>query len=46
MIEIKHTIMNFGYVLTVNVTIMYINFQMKLHVSLKVMVQLIYYWSK
>ena len=33
--------MNFGYVMAVNVTIMYTNFQTNLHVLLKVTVQLI-----
>ena len=34
-------VLNFGYVMGVNVTIMCINFQMNLWVLLKVMVQLI-----
>ena len=46
MIKIKLRITDFGYVITVNVTTMYINFQTKLQVLLKVMIQLIYYWSK
>ena len=36
----KLRILNFGYVIAVNVTIMYINIQMNLHVSLKVIVKL------
>ena len=43
--KIKVRVTNFGYVITVDVAIMYTNFQMKLQVSLKVMIQLIYYWS-
>ena len=35
--KIKLRAMNFGYVMIVDVTIMYINSQMKLQVSLKVM---------
>ena len=46
MTKIKLRIMNFGYVITVDVTIKYINFQSKVWVSLKVMVQLLSYWSK
>ena len=46
MTKIKLRIMNFGYVVTADVTIKYINFQSKLHVSLKVTVQLLSYWSK
>ena len=41
MTKIKVRITNFGYVMTVNVTIMYTNYQMKLWVLLEVMVQLI-----
>ena len=41
--KIKLRVLNFGYVITVNVTIMYTNFQMKLWVLLKVTVQLIYF---
>ena len=41
MTKIKLRITNFGYVITVDVTIMYTDFQMKLQVSLKVMVQLL-----
>ena len=44
--KIKLRVTNFGYVMTVDVTIMYTNFQVKLWVLLKVTVQLIYYWSK
>ena len=33
--------MNFGYVVAINVTIMYMKFQTNLQVSLEVMVQLI-----
>ena len=44
--KIKLRVMNFGYVMTVNGTIMHTNFQTKLQVLLKVTVQLIYYWSK
>ena len=36
----KLRVLNFGYVMAVNVTIMYINFQTNLCVSLKVMVKL------
>ena len=39
--NIKLRALNFRYVMGVNMTIMYINFQMNLQVSLKVMVQLI-----
>ena len=39
--NIKIRALNFGYVMGVTVTIMYINFQMNLQVLLKVMVQLI-----
>ena len=39
--NIKLRVMNFGYVMAVNVNIVYINFQMNLQVLLKVMVQLI-----
>ena len=38
---IKLRVLNFGYMMTVNVTIMYINFQMNLQVLLKVTVQVI-----
>ena len=41
--KIKLRVMNFGYVMTINITIMCINFQLKLQVSFKVMVQLDYY---
>ena len=41
--KIKLRVKNFGYLITVDVTIMYINFQTKLWVLLKVMVQLIYF---
>ena len=44
--KIKLRVTDFGYVVTVNVTIMYTNVQMKLHVSLKVMVPLLSYLSK
>ena len=44
--KIKLRVTNFEYVIVVIVTIMHINFQTKLQVSLKVMAQLIYYWSK
>ena len=44
--KIKLRVTNFAYVIPVPVTIMYINFLMKLWVLLKVTVQLIYYWSK
>ena len=44
--KIKLRVTNFGYVITVNVTIISTNFQMKLFVLLKVTVQLVYYWSK
>ena len=44
--EIKLRVTNFGYMITVDVNIMHTNFQMKLQVLLKVMVQLVYYWSK
>ena len=40
--KIKLRFMNFRYVMNVHMTIMYTNFQMKLQVSLKVTVQLIY----
>ena len=43
--EIKPRVMHFKYMIAVNVTILYTYFQMKMQVSLKVMVQLIYYWS-
>ena len=43
MTKVKLRIMNFRYAITVNVTIMYTSFQMKLQVLLKVTVQLIYY---
>ena len=46
MTKIKLRIINFGYVITVNVTIMHANFQVKLQVSLKVTVQLLSYMSK
>ena len=46
MTKIKLKVTHFGYVVTVDVTIMYIDLQTKLQVSLKVTVQLIYYWSK
>ena len=46
MTKIRLRVLNSGYVLTVNVAIMHTNFQMKLQVLLKVMVQLAYYWSK
>ena len=39
--NIKLRALNFGYVMGVDMTIMYINFQMNLWVSLKVMVQLV-----
>ena len=39
--KIKLRITSFGYMVTIDVTIMYTKFQMKLHVSLKVTVQLI-----
>ena len=42
----KIKVMNFGYVITVNMTIMHTNFKTKLQILLKVMVQLVYYWSK
>ena len=38
--NIKLRVLNFGYIMGVNMTIMYINFQMNLQVSLKVMVKL------
>ena len=38
--NIKLRVLNFGYVMAVNMTIMYINFQMNLQVLLKVMVKL------
>ena len=41
--KIKLTVTNFGYVMAVNMTIVCINFQMKLQVSLKVTVKLVYY---
>ena len=41
--KIKLGVMNFGSVMTFNMTIMCINFQMRLQASLKVTVQLIYY---
>ena len=44
--KIKLTVLNFGYVITVDVIIMYTNFQTKLQVLIKVMVQLIFYESK
>ena len=44
--KIKLRVLNFGYVMTVKVTIIHTDFQTKLQVSLEVMVQLIYYWSK
>ena len=37
--NIKLRILNFGYVMDVDVTIIYINFQMNLQVFLKVMVK-------
>ena len=40
MTKIKLRIMNFGYMITVNVTIMYIKFEGKLWVLLKDIVQL------
>ena len=40
MTKIKLTVLIFGYVIAINMTIMYINFQMNLQVSLKVMVEL------
>ena len=46
MTKIKLRVMNFGYVITVDRTIMHTNFQMKLQVLLKVTVQLVYYWFK
>ena len=46
MTKIKIRITNFGYVITVNVTIMHTKFHMKLWVSLKVMAQLLSYLSK
>ena len=46
MTKIKLRVINFGYIMIVDVTIMYINFQMKPQVLLRVMVQLVYYWSK
>ena len=39
--NIKLRVLNFGYVMGVDVTIMYINFQMNQWFSLKVMIQLI-----
>ena len=33
-------VLNFGYVMAVNVTIIYVNFQMNLQVLLKVMIKL------
>ena len=44
--NIKLRALNFGYMMGVNVTIMYKNFQMNLQVSFKVMIQLISYCSK
>ena len=41
MTKIKLRALNFGYVITVHMTIMYIQFEMNLQVSLKVMVKLI-----
>ena len=38
--KIKLRVLNFGYVIAINMTIMFINFQMNPHVSLKVMVKL------
>ena len=41
MTEIKLRVMKFGYMMTVDVTIMYTNFQIELWVLLEVMLQLI-----
>ena len=38
--KIKLRVLNFGYMIAINMTIMYINFQMNLQVLLKVMVKL------
>ena len=40
MTKIKLTVLNFGYVIAIDMIIMYINVQMNLQVLLKVMVQL------
>ena len=40
MTKIKLRVLNFEYVVVIDMTIMYINFQMNLQVSLKVMVKL------
>ena len=40
MTKIKLRVVNFWYVMAINMTIMYINFQMNLQVSLKVMIKL------
>ena len=44
--KIKLRVTYFGYVVTVDVTIMYTNFQIKLQVLLNVLVQLCSYLSK
>ena len=41
MAKIKLRVLIFGYVIAINMTIIYINFQTHLHVLLKVMVKLI-----
>ena len=38
--KIKLRVLNFGYIIAINMTIMYINFQMNLQVLLKVMFKL------